>query len=322
VADEARPPAAQLTALVDGFWLSQSLYVVARLGIADLLGAGPHSADELARAVGAHAPSLYRILRALASVGVFAETDDRRFQLTPMADHLRGDAPKSHRFLILNRLRAANWRACGALLHSGTTGESAFRHVHGVGWWDYLEQHPEESRLFDAGMRDIARAVAAAAVDAYDIGAAWCVVDVGGGRGELLAAILCAHPHVRGILFDQPHVVVGGSFFEAVPGGGDLYVLQHILHNWRDEDAVRILAACRKAAGESSKLLLIEGLITPGNAFDPFKLRDLIMLASFDGARERTEREYAALLGEAGFRATRTIRARADEWVLEAVPTG
>jgi hypothetical protein len=336
--DETLPPGEQLTELANGFRVSQCLYVAARLGIADRLAGRPRSAAELAAEIGAHAPSLDRILRALASVGVFAEPEDGRFSPTSLAERLRTDAPDSRRHEIINRLRPANWQAWGALLHSALTGESAFRHVHGVGSWEYLAQHLEESKTFDAGMGDISRALVAAVVDAYDFGAARCVVDVGGGRGELLAAILGVSPAAHGILFDQPHVVVdaapvlraagvadrcamvAGSFFERVPRGGDLYVLQHIIHNWDDAHAVRILRACRDATGQASKILLIEGLITPGDASRTVKLRDLMMLVAFDGARERTADEYAALLARAGFHVTRVVPTEADESVIEAVP--
>jgi hypothetical protein len=255
-----------------------------------------------------------------------------------MAECLRTDAPGSQRSFTINQLRPEFWQAWGALLHSAMTGASAFRHVHGMGCWEYLAQHPAVSRLFDAAMRDISRALAAAVVDAYDFSAAACAVDVGGGQGELLTAILRATPKLRGILFDQPHVIdaaapilraagvadrcltVAGSFFERVPRGGDLYLLQHIIHNWDDDDAVRILRACRDATSESSRIVLSERLIAPGNALQPVKFADLMMLVALDGARERTADEYAALLAQAGFQLIRIIPTQTDHSLIEAVP--
>jgi hypothetical protein len=337
MADQTITPHAQLIGLVNGFWVSQCLYVVAELRIADRLATRRETPLELAAETGANAPSLYRILRALASIGVFAEADDGRFGLTPMAEYLRTDAPDSQHYAILNRLRPSNWQAWGALRHTMLTGEPAFRYVHGVDAWEYFAKHPEERQLFDAGMRDISRALATAVVDAYDFGAATCVIDVGGGQGELLAAILNANPAARGILFEQPHVVngaapilhaagvsdrcvtVAGSFFERVPQG-DVYVLQHVIHNWPDEDAVRILRTCRDASTDSSRIVLSETPITSGNTFQPAKFTDLMMLISLDGARERTVDEYASLLTQAGFQLSRTIPTRTDHSLIEALP--
>jgi hypothetical protein len=293
---------------------------------------------ELARETNAHAPSLYRILRALSSVGVFAEDENGCFELTPISECLRRDAPGTLLQSARNQLRPQFWQAWGALLNSARTGECAFRRVHGIGCWDYFAQDPDASQVFDAAMREKSHALAAAVIGAYDFGSAKCVVDIGGGQGELLAAILGANPRLQGILFDQPHVVagagpvlhaagvahrcttIGGSFFERVPQGGDVYLLQHIIHNWDDDHAISILRACRAGMADSSRILVSERLITPGNAFERVKLADLMMLVTLDGARERTANEYGALLTRAGFHVTRIIPSGADHSLIEAVP--
>ena len=200
-------PAAALRQLVHGYRVSQAIHVAATLGLADLMRDGARGSDELAAATGAHPLALYRVLRALASVGVFREEADRRFALTPLGDCLRSDAPQPVAPWAAFICRPYVWQPWGHLLHSVRTGEPAFRHVHGTDAWAYRAAHPEEEALFDAAMTANSRRQAAAVLAAYDFGRFGCVVDVGGGRGALLAAILARHPNVRGVLFDQPHVV-------------------------------------------------------------------------------------------------------------------
>ena len=329
-------PGEQLIRLFRGFWVSQAIYVAAELGLADLLADGPRTADDLAAAAGAHAPSLYRILRLLASEGVFAEAEDGRFELTPMATALRRDAGPP-RLSVLFLGQGASWRAAGSLLHTARTGETAFARVHGAEFFEYYRQHPDERALFDqlmaANTTPAARAVAAA----YDFSQIGTVVDVGGGRGALAVELLRAHPHLRGVVFDQPAVAagareaiaaagltgrcqaVGGDFFAAVPEGGDAYLLKFILHDWDDERAVAILRACRRAVPEDGRLLVVELLLPRGNAPSFAKTQDVNMLINL-GGRERTEAEYGALYAAAGFDLTRVIPVQGELHVIEGVP--
>ena len=316
---------AQLLALVRGYRISQAIYVVTQLGIPDLLADGPREIDELARATESHAPSLRRVLLFLAGVGVLDKVGPERFALTPMSALLRTGVPGSVRPSVLLSLGESHWRPWGHMLHTVRTGETAFDHAHGMRLFEYLASHPEVGALFNAGMLgnspDHARLVAAT----YDFSKMNVVVDVGGGRGRLLATILERYPRLRGILFDQPHVIadarqileevgvvdrcelVGGSFFVAVPAGGDAYVLRNIIHDWDDDQAVAILMSCRRSMTDGARLVLVERYL----ATDPreallVRHADLEMLVNV-GGRERTTDEYAALLARSGLRLARTI---------------
>jgi hypothetical protein len=299
-----------LLRLINGYQVSQAIHVAATLGIADQLAEGARSAGQLAAATNTHEPSLYRLLRALAAVGVLREDPDRRFTLTPLGEGLRHDAADSPAAWAAFVGRPYHWSAWSHLLHSVRTGENAFTALHGADVWAYRAEHPEESDVFDAAMTALSRRLAAAVLDAYDFGAYEVVADIGGGRGALLSAILARHPHARGVLFDQPAVVagvalercrtVGGNFFEDVPGGASAYILKAVLHDWEDKPAVAILRTIRRAAPEGSALLIIERRLGPPNAEPAAKLSDLNMLVG-PGGRERTRDEYAALLETAGY---------------------
>jgi hypothetical protein len=333
----------QLLALVRGFRISQAIYVATKLGIPDLLVDGPRESDELAHASGAHAPSLHRILQVLAGIGVLDKVGPRRFALAPLGFALRSGVPGSIRASVLFQLNESHWRPWGHLLHSVRTGETAFDHVHGSGLFDYLGAHPEISALFNAGMAgnspDHARLVA----QTYDFSRMKIVVDVAGGRGRLLSTILAQHPQLSGILFDQPHVLpdarplvaeagvaercqfVGGNFFESVPAGGDAYILRNIIHDWQDDQAAAILATCRRAMADGTRLLLVERAIADDpRAALPVLYADLEMLVNV-GGRERTTDEYAALLARNGLRLVRTIslgrsEAAMGHYIVEAEP--
>jgi len=309
-------PQTALRRLVSGYQVSQALHVAATLRIADLLADRPQTSDELAAATGAHADALYRLLRALAAVGVFEELDGRRFELTPLGEGLRTDAQGSIHGWAAFIGRPYIWQAWSSLLHSVRTGENAFRHVHGTDPWTYRAQKPEESAIFDAAMTSLTGQSEAAIVDAYDFGRFGEVVDVAGGRGTLLAAVLAAHPDLRGLLFHQPHVVagasellratgvaercriVGGSFFERVPEGADAYMLKSIIHDWEDEEATAILRVCRAAMPPHAVVLVVERDLGAPNEYSAAKFLDLLMLVG-PGGRERTEDEYAALFAAA-----------------------
>lgn len=329
------PPQVSLLRMMTGYWLAQAVSVAARMGIADLLGDGPRPVGDLAAATGAHAPSLRRLLRALASVGVFAETEDGAFGLTPAAAFLRSDDPDSMRSLAI-MYGGEQYRAWADLFESVHTGEPVFERVFGAAYFPYLAAHPEADRTFNEAMTGWSAQVDRAVLAAYDFSPFGTVVDVGGGHGRMLAAILAANPEARGVLFDRPHVVasagplleaagvaarcelVGGDFFHEAPPG-DAYVLAQILHDWDDERSAEILANCRRAIAPNGRLLLVELVIAPGNASDIGKLLDLHMMTLL-GGRERTAEEYGALLAAAGFEVTGVIPTRGGASIVEAAP--
>ena len=330
-------PSRALRRLVNGYQVTQAIHVTATLGIADLLAEGPRTSDELAATAGAHPDALYRLLRALASVGVFYEEADRTFALTELGAGLRSDAPEPVAGWAAFVGDPYHWRAWGALLHGVRTGETPFRHVHGTDPWTFRAQHPELSDAFDRAMADTSRQVAAAVLAAYDFGRFGTVVDVGGGNGAFLAAILGKHPATRGVLFDQPHVVAGagpllagagladrcevvaGSFFDAVPEGGDAYLLKATLHDWEDEPAAAILRSCRRAMADGAALLVVERELGPPNETPDSKFSDLNMLVGPEG-RERSAEQFAALFAAAGFRFVGVTPSAVGTGVFEGVP--
>lgn len=323
--------------MTNAYQVSQTIHVAATLGIADLLDNGPSSIDDLAEATGTHAPALYRLLRALASVGVFAEDSDGRFGMTPLAEYLRSDISGSVRAFATYIGRPRTWCTWSYLLDSVRTGEPAYPKLHGMSAWDHLAAHPEEGAIFNAMMTSMSAAVVEAVVGSYDFSEIGVLVDVGGGQGTLLAAILASNPSLRGILFDQPQVVggisslleqagvadrcevVGGSFFETVPEGADAYLLKSIIHDWDDASSVEILRKCRAAMTDTARLLLIEGVIQPGNEPDPTKYMDLHMLVML-GGRERTADDFERLYDDAGFRLTDIIPTGSPFSIIEGVP--
>ncbi len=335
--DTDQRPSAVILGLVNGFRVSQAIHVAATLGIPDLLKHGPRSSDDLAVATGTHADTLYRLLRALASVGVFREDADRRFALTPLSECLRSDAPEPVGPWAVHIGEPGLWQAWGCLLDSVHTGENAFRRIHGVNTWEYYARNPEAGAIFDRAMTGHSRRQAGAVLKAYDFERFRCVVDVGGGHGLLLSAILAKHPSIRGVLFDQPHVavgaeqvlreagvadrceVVGGDFFETVPSGGDAYVLKFILHDWEDAQATAILRSCRRAIAPPGTLLVIDSEIAPPNEGATNKFRDLTMLVH-PGGRERTREEWVALFATGGFRLVGATQTEAALSVIEGVP--
>jgi ubiquinone/menaquinone biosynthesis C-methylase UbiE len=323
----------KLDRMITGYWTSQAIYAAATFGIADHLKDGPKSVGELAGATATDPDALYRLLRALASVGIFAEGPARSFALTPLAEPLRSDVPGSKRALALMS-GDEQFRAWAEIEYSLRTGQTAFDKVFGKPIFDYLAEHPDKARTFDAAMTGIHGRESDAILNAYDLSAFGVVADIGGGNGSQLAAILKKHTAMKGILFDLPHVIerakerieaaglrdrcrlVAGSFFEAVPDGADAYILRHIIHDWDEEKCLTILRNCHRAMRPASKLLVIESVIPPGN--EPFhgKFLDLVMLL-IPGGKERTEVEYRALFERAGFELTRTIPTGAEVSVVE-----
>jgi hypothetical protein len=329
------PPPVMLHYLMRGYWISQAIYVAAQLRIADHLSHGPQSAEDLAQAVEVHPGALYRLLRTLASVGIFTEVKPRRFGLTPMAALLQtGNAGSVNTLALWNRV---DWNAWGQVLHSIKTGETAFQHVHGMEPFTYFEHNLELGAVFNEAMTGYATVSSMAAVKAYDFNRFATVVDIGGGHGSLMAAILQANPTVRGIVFDRANVIegtrkvmedagllqrcdcVGGNFFESVPPGGDAYILSSIIHDWDAERSLVILKNCRRAMEMNATLLLVEAVIPPGDIPSFSKWLDLEMLVCF-GGWERTESEYQELLAHAGFQLTRVVPTRTPSSVIEAVP--
>jgi hypothetical protein len=335
--DRVATPAERLRAMVNGYQLSQALHVAVTLRVPDLLAGGERSADELASVTGAHPPSLYRLLRALAAAGVLDEGAGRRFGLTDLGDLLRSDHPSPLAGWTAFIGQPYYWQAWGHLLHSVRTGGTGFEHVHGMEVWEYRAAHPELSATFDGAMTSLSRQVADAVVGAYDFSRFASVTDVGGGRGAFLAAVLQANPTVRGVLFDQPHVVagvadelaaaglgdrctvVGGSFFDSVPAGSDAYVLKSVIHDWDDERSIAILRACRAALAPAGRVLVVERDLGGPNDGLSAKLSDLNMLVS-PGGMERTTDEYATLFRGAGLRLVDTCPTDVGTSVYEGEP--
>jgi hypothetical protein len=329
-------PAAELAEVVNGYQVSRAVHVAAALAIPDLLAEGALTSDELADATDTHAPSLYRLLRALASAGVLHEIEGHRFELTAVGGCLRSDVSGSLADWAVFVGRPYHWQAWGDLLDSVRTGENAFQRLHGTDAWTYRAQRPEESVIFDRAMATRFRQASAALLEAYDFGRYRTIVDVGGGNGALLAALLGAHPGLEGVLFDQPHVVssapelleregisrrcrvVAGDFFASVPEGGDAYLLRNVIHDWNDHDASRILATVRRSLPPAGTLLLVERIVAPPNEGRDTNFLDLLMLVIL-GGRERTADEFDRLLASSGFRMRRQVPAGA-QFVIEGEP--
>jgi O-methyltransferase domain/Dimerisation domain len=332
------PPEIALLEQITGMWLTQAIYVAARLGVADLLSEGALTVDDLAAASGAQASHLYRILRLLASRGIFTEVEPQVFALTEMAQFLREDVPGSLRSLSLTISDEWQWNCYGDLLNVVQTGQSAMQKLYGVAdTFEYLQQHPIAGQTFDRAMTGWAKNIHAAVIDCYDFSSIQTLVDVAGGHGFLLSSILAANPDLQGILFDLANVVVGapavlaslqvrdrcqimsGSFFEEIPSGGDAYLLSHILHDWGDADCIRILRNIRKSISPGGKLIVLEMVIPAEDTPHFGKLLDITMMAIFSGGRERTQAEYAALFEASGFQLTRIVPTSSPVSAIEAV---
>ncbi len=331
-------PRAALNQLLAGYMFTQAIYVAARLGVADFLKDGPKSYEEVAKLAGVDPGAVYRVLRLLASQGVFAEIDGGRFTLTSRAELLRTGGADSLRVRALI-VGEHYWRAFGDLYHSVKTGKAAFEHAYGMTHYDYLGQNPEASNLFSALMTENAAANVRAIAAAYDFSGTKTIVDVSGAHGALLATILKANPQARGILFDLPHVVagarklleteqvaercelVGGNFFESVPTGGDLYIIMESLGDWDDDRALMILKNCHRAMKGQAKLLLVNAMVPSGNEPSPAKSLDVIVLV-LSASHLRSEAEYRDLVASAGFRVARIIPTQSawQHTILEGVP--
>jgi len=319
------------------YWVSRMVYAAAKLGIADHLAEGPKSAAELAGPTHTHAPSLHRLMRALAGLGVLSENANHRFALTPLGEALKTGAPGSARATILALAGDWWWRGWEQFDYCVETGNTGMQKAFAMSVFEYLAKHPQEASYFNEAMIGFHGDEPAAVAAAYEFSSFDTVVDVGGGTGNLLAAILMRHPGVRGILADLPHVVREASalikargledrvtiesldFFKSVPAGGDAYLLSHVIHDWTEDQCLTILGNCRKVMKSSGRLLIIETVIPHGDTPHPGKLLDIAMLV-MPGGQERTEEEYGTLLGKAGFRLMRVVPTQSAVSVVEATP--
>jgi O-methyltransferase domain len=316
--------------------VAQALHVVAKLGVADALKEKPLSIKELAAVTNTNEGALYRVMRSLESFGIFEEIDPKVFALNSSAEPLRSDAPNSIRSGIVFMGEEWHWRVWGELLYSVQTGKPAWSKVHGKDCFDYFPEQPEHYEIFNRAMTEMSVSSAPSVVDAYDFSGIETIADIAGGHGFLLSQVLKANPHMKGILFDTPSVIGGGSqlltregvasrvekvsgnFFVAVPGGADAYLMKHIIHDWDDGRSKLILQNINRVSKRNGKVLLVEIVVPEGSDQDLSKLMDLEMLVS-PGGIERTGREYRQLLGHAGFRLTRIIPTNSAYSIIEAV---
>lgn len=329
------PPQIALLEIGTSFWQSQAVYVAARLKIADVLSEGSQSAQELAAKVEAHPDRLYRILRALASIGIFKELENGHFQNTALSEALRAGVPGSTRDFIIFQ-NEHHWAHWGDLLNTVRTGAIAVEHIRKMPAWDYLTGNREIAETFERAMTNVSDLESMPVIAVYDFSSFKKIVDVAGGNGRLLSVILNHAPQAKGVLFDFPKVVeratqnlteanvndrverVGGSFFDEVPSGGDLYIMKHIIHDWSDEESEKILNNVRAAMSPDSKLLLIETTVPAPNEAHFSKWLDLEMMVTCSG-KERTTDQWRALLKKSGLTLKRVIPTVSPTSILEIV---
>jgi hypothetical protein len=324
------PDLPRLRSLITAFQQSAAVHVAAQLGLSDLLRDGPRTVADLARVTRTDEDTLHRLLRALATIGVYEELGDGRYADTDLGSGLRSDLPGSLRPLARTVSAPTHWSAWGHLLHSVRTGENAFEALHGTDVWTHRQDHPEENEVFNDNMTALTSAVAEAVAEAYDFSAFLRVVDVGGGKGVLLEAVLSRHQHLSGTVFDLDHVVAAapsspelaprwsaesGSFFDDVPEA-DAYLLKSILHDWPDDRCVEILRSCVRALRPGGAVLVLETVLgRPGHEVQA-AFSDLNMLV-MPGGRERSEEEFGELFGAAGLRLARVVDTPTPVSVLE-----
>ena len=328
----------QLLAMTNGLAIHQALYAAAKLGIADLLKDGARTSSDLAHNLDVNESALYRVLRLLASQSVFEEQSPRTFANTELSYFLRTGVPGSVRSILIFRGSEFIFGPFGEILYSIETGLAARTKMYGMEVFDYLKTHSETARIFDDAMTGMSALVGPVVAEAYDFGEWGSLMDVGGGNGILLAAILKAHRGLRGVLADLPHTVerathcgfLGGElaarsaihpcdFFHKVPSGCRAYLMKHVIHDWDDERARNILANCRRAVPKDGALLLVEWALPEGNAPSAGKFADVVMML-MTGGKERTVEEYRRLLGQVGFRLNQVISTSCDLNIIEALP--
>ena len=323
--------------MIQGAWLTQAMYVASKLGIFDVLATGAATADDIANRVQAHPAATYRLMRALAANAILKQGRDGRFTLTRTGQALRSDAPGSMAPMLQFVGHPKHWEHWGQLLYSVRTGKTSAEMLRGMPIFEYFETDPDLAETFNNAMTGVSAMAIETLMPAYDFRRFGTIVDVGGGHGALLAAVLTQAGNARGVLFDLPSVaagadpvlaaagvsdrctVIGGSFFEAVPEGGDIYLLKTIIHDWDEDSALAILRNVRAAMAPDGTLALIELVLPEGAPAHPGMLIDLEMLVAA-GGRERTAAQYAELLGRAGFRQTRVVPTAGPMSLVEAVP--
>jgi ubiquinone/menaquinone biosynthesis C-methylase UbiE len=335
--DSSYPPLA-LSQIMFGTWIAQAIYVTAFLGIADLLKDGAKDINELAQSTDSQASYLYRILRALASVEIFNEVEPYKFALTPMAEYLKSNIPGSLRGLAIMLGDEWHWRCWGDIINIVKTGTPPLKRLYQADdTFKYFADNPKSAAIFNDAMTGWSKYSHTAILDVYDFSGIKTIVDVAGGHGVLIAAILAANPKMRGILFDLPHVISGaknlletegvsnrcqmesGNFFELVPDNGDAYILSHILHDWDDECCIQILNNIRKAISKGGRLLVVEGVVPPGNEPHLSKIMDIEMMIFYPRGKERTQMEYRQLFEAGGFHLNRILPTATSISVLEGV---
>lgn len=323
--------------IISGFWVSRAIFAIAKLGIPDLLQSGPKTIAELASATKMHAPSLFRVLRALVSVGVLNSAKGGRFAQTPLSETLVTDVPGSLRWFAVSELGQEHYPAWGNLMHSLKTGDIAFDNFFGVDVWKYFQQNPEDAAVFNNSMSNMTAATNEAITSVYDFSGFKTLVDVGGGHGGLITEILKSNPKLKGVLFDADEVIQGarpklevagladrcetvaGDFFKSVPAGGDAYIMKWIIHDWNDEKAITILRNCRSQMSQNDKLIVVDCVVPETDEPDFSKFIDLNMLV-MTGGKERTAKEFDQLLGAAGFKLLRVIPTALPTAIVEAQP--
>ena len=329
------PPPEVMFKMITGYWVSQTVGALARLGVCDLLVDGPRRADALASEVGADPSALFRVMRAAASVGVLRQHDDDQFSLTPIGETLRSNVPGSMRDMAIAQTAVGHWAPWGAFIDAVRTGETQSQKMLGKSVFEHYDDHPAERTAFMGAMQGLSELVAGELVRLVDFVGVQRVADIGGSGGTLVAAVLDAHADIGGILFDLPNVaekarsaieargltgrcdVVGGDFFETVPGGADVYILKQILHDWNDEQCVKILSNIATGLPSAGRVLVLEMVIPDDRTPTPAQLMDVNMLALLPG-RERTQSEYANLFRAAGLQLKSVTQTHSPFQIVEA----
>jgi hypothetical protein len=337
IADRPTPSAhTGIFMLMNGFHVAGAVSCLALLGIPDLVGAAPKSAEELATQIDADPQALYRLMRATACVGVLSEGPDGKFSQTPMSAILRSDATPSLRAFAIMTGREWHGRGWSHLDYCVRTGKQALEKIYGAHIFEYLKENPAEGQIFNDAMTQISMIDGPAVADAYNFAGIDSIVDIAGGHGLLLATILKKNPQMRGTLYEMPHVLEGakngplkrvmdrctlacGDMFSSVPAGADAYIMKHIIHDWPDDRCVQILKACRKGVNSTGKLLVVDSVIHPGSDFSPSKFLDLQMLI-FPSGCERTEKQFRDLFAASGWRLTRIVQTAAAVSIVEGLP--
>ncbi|MER8045850.1 methyltransferase [Streptomyces sp. NPDC094032] len=337
-AEQRQPDFGRMFEMVTSFWVARAVHAGTVLGLPDHVAERPRTSAELAALTGADPRSLHRLLRALAGVGVLSVDEQGRYTTTALGDTLRTDIPGSLASFVQLELGAAHHGTWGLLPDAVRTGEPVFEAASGHPIWEYFERTPAMADHLGKAMTGLTAMVADAVLEVFDFSSYGKIVDVGGGEGGFLSAILGAHPEASGTVFDLPHVVangrtriadagladrcelIGGSFFEKVPEGGDLYTMKWVLHDWNDESSIEILKSVRRVMPEDGRLLVVDTVVPEGGDFSPSKIIDLNMMV-LSGGQERTAEEFRALLDAAGFTLTRILPTASPSSVIEAIPT-